>query len=462
MKKKIISGVGLFISLYISVSFNSGCAQIGSPTGGVRDTLSPVLIKSTPAVKSLNFSGNKITLSFDEYVTLLEPQNNILVSPLPKNNPVITNSLKTVSVKLKDSLLPNTTYSIQFGNSIRDINESNILTNFTYVFSTGKTIDSMMLKGKVLLAETGLADSTISVILYKNSNDTAVQKLKPDYLAKLKGDGSFTFSYLPAGIFKIYALKDGDGSKNYNSKTELFAFQNDAINIDEETANLTMYAFSEEKPKDDKVAKVLKPALEKKLRYNSNITGAQDLLSKFELSFNNPLKLIDTNKLILTDTNFNKIQGGQVSIDSTRKLLTYSPVWIPGAAYRLIISPDAIEDSAGNKPLKTDTIAFIARMTTDYGRVVLRFKNYNQSKNPVLQFISNDVVKYSFPLNGAEWINNRMLPAEYQIRILFDDNKDGLWTSGNYSKKLQPEKVVSLPKKISIRADWDNESDIDL
>ena len=92
----------------------------------------------------------------------------------------------------------------------------------------------------------------------------------------------------------------------------------------------------------------------------------------------------------------------------------------------------------------------------------MRFKNYDPAKNPVLQFISNQVVVYTFTLSGAEWSSKRIIPGEYEIRILLDDNKDGLWTPGNYNKKLQPEKAYSLPQKLSIRADWDNERDISL
>jgi len=458
----MLTGFGLFISLYISISFNSGCAQIGAPTGGVKDTLAPVLVRASPELQKLNFEGNKITLTFDEYVEVLDVQNNVLVSPLQKNNPTVNYSLKTVSIKLRDSLLPNTTYSIQFGNAIKDINEGNVYPNFTYVFSTGNTIDSLSLKGKVLLAETGLADSTISVLLFRNTNDTAVQKLKPDYMARLKGDGSFAFNYLPAGNFKVYALKDGDGSKNYNSKTELFAFLDEAIQLADTGTNVTLNAYAEEKPKDNKTIKVLKPVFEKKFRYTNNLTGPQDLQKSLMISFNNPLKSFYSNGLVLTDSNYNKILGGEPEIDSTRKIISYNPKWIPGVAYRLILGIDAIEDSAGNKLTKTDTLVFNAKNETDYGRVILRFKSYDAAKNPVLQLISNQVVTYTFPLSGAEWSNKRIIPGEYEIRILLDNNKDGLWTPGNYNKKLQPEKVYTLPQKLSIRADWDNERDISL
>ncbi len=112
--------------------------------------------------------------------------------------------------------------------------------------------------------------------------------------------------------------------------------------------------------------------------------------------------------------------------------------------------------------MKADTINFTAKKNEEYGRVVLRFKNYDQAKNPVLQFISNSKIVYTFALTGAEWTNAFILPGEYELRILFDENKDALWTPGNYLKKLQPEKAVTLPQKLPIKADWDNERDITL
>jgi len=462
MKNKIVAGVGIFLSLYISVFFGAGCAQIGAPTGGIRDSLSPVLVRATPGLKALNFRGNRITLTFDEYIELQEIQNNLLISPLPKSNPNINSSLKTISIKLRDSLLPNTTYSIQFGNAIKDINEGNIYPNFTYVFSTGNTIDSLSLSGKVMLAETGLPDSTINVLLYRNTSDSAVQKLKPDYMARLKGDGSFLFENLPPASFKIYALKDGDGSKNYNSKSELFGFYDSAVQPSDSSSQLLLNAYAEEPPKDNKTIRVLKPVLEKKLKFTNNLQGNQDLLTSLTLSFNNPIQTFDSNALVLRDTNYAAIPGGIPSIDSSRKTLSYNPGWSPGKEYRLIVDSTSLKDSAGNKLPTTDTLGFSAKKVTEYGRVIFRFKNYDQSKNPVLQLLSGQAVKYVFPLTDATWENSRIAPAEYEIRVLLDSNNDGIWTPGSFSDKRQPEKAITLPQKLSVKADWDNERDLTL
>ena len=124
-----------------------------------------------------------------------------------KNNPLIEYKLKNVTIKLKDSLEANTTYTINFGKSIRDVNEGNEAKNFTYTFSTGNSIDSNTLSGKIILAEDGKIDSTLIAILHRNTNDTAIYKTKPRYIAKLKGDGSFTFKNLPDVV--TTCLNDG-------------------------------------------------------------------------------------------------------------------------------------------------------------------------------------------------------------------------------------------------------------
>ena len=464
MVKSTLSAIIIICTLYSITAFNSGCAQIGAPTGGPRDSLAPVLVKASPGLKSLNVDGNKITLNFNEYVEVVEAQNNVLVSPLPKTSPSINYNLKTVTIRLRDTLLPNTTYSINFGNAIKDVNEGNTFQNFTYVFSTGNTIDSASLSGKLVLAETGLVDSTIAVVLYRSADDSAVQKRRPDYMARIKSDGIFRFTNLPQDNFKIYALKDGDGNKFYNSKTEMFAFNDTIINVSgfDTSQQLTLYAYSEERAKESKIAPVLKPKVEKTLKVTYNMSGSQDLLSALEISFNNPLKVIDTGRFSFTDTNYNKIPGIVASLDSSAKKISYQPLWKPGETYILVIPKDAVEDSAGNKLAKNDTLRFAAKNETDYGRAILRFKNYDSSANLVLQFLVGEEIKFSYPLLGAEFRNNRFPPGEYTIRVLSDDNRDGKWTPGNYSQKKQPEKAVTLPQKLGIRADWDNERDIEL
>ncbi len=446
--------------IYIIAISSGGCAQIGMPTGGPKDSIPPVLVSASPKINSVNVTGNKVTLTFNEYIELKEVQTNVLISPFPKKQPQIDYKLKTVTVKLKDTLMPNTTYSINFGKAIVDNNEGNPYENFTYVFSTGNTIDSLMLDGRVVVAETGKADSTLVVLLYRNADDSAVQKRKPDFLAKVSGKGDFSFLNLPAGNFKIYALKDGDGGRTYNSKKELFAFTDADITVSAGTTPVLLYASAFEK--ENRTVTASKPPVEKKLRYALPVTYQfQDLLTPFEISFNKPLKEFDTAKFVLTDTNHKAIPAAW-SIDSSRKKISLAVKWQQGMNYQLIMDTTAVSDSLNNRLTKQDTIRFVTRSQEDYGNVVLRFSNLDLAKNPLLQFVQGEEVKESYPVKAAEWSNKMMAPGEYEVRILYDANQNGKWDHGDYSKKLQPEKVITLPQRLSIKANWDNERDIKL
>ena len=450
------------------ITFNSGCAQIGAPTGGPKDTLAPVLTKASPENNKINFTGNKITLSFNEYIELKDLSSNILVSPVPKTNPTVGYNLKTVTVKLRDTLQPNTTYSINFGNAIVDIHEGNIMKDFTYTFSTGPFIDSMKFSGKVILAETGKADSTIAVYLYKDAVDTSVTSRKPNYIARTDGQGKFTFKNLPAEHFRIYALKDGDGGKTYNAKTELFAFNDEEINTAENVKDVILFAYAEEKPAASSSQRNTgsgqsKKEAEKKLRFTSSLSNnQQDLLLPFSINFGNALKTFDSTKIILADTNFRPFKNVMATLDTSRKNVIINVSWQPETPYIAIVQQDIAEDSLGNKLDKTDTLRFTTKKESDYGRLVLRFKNIHLAKHPVIQFLQTDVLKFSFPVTTNEWKNNRFVPGEYDVRILYDSNNNGNWDPGNYKEKRQPELAIPLPQKIAIKADWDNERDIQL
>lgn len=461
MKTFVYLLLSVFVLVQLSV-LGPGCAQIGAPTGGAKDTLAPRLVSASPALKSVNFNGNRISLTFDEYVEVKEAQQNVLVSPYPKTAPVVDYKLKTVTVKLKDTLKPNTTYSINFGNAIVDVHEGNPYTNFTYVFSTGPVIDSMELTGKVLLAETGKADSSLVAMLYRDGDDSLVQKRRPDYIANLKGDGSFRFVNLPAGVFKVYALKDGDGGKTYNSKSELFAFSDLPVTISSNTSPAQLYAYAVEKDNRGTTPSTPAKNTDKKLRYTSDAQGGtQDLLNNLVLSFNKPLRNIDTSKIVLTDTNNVRISS-KLTVNSTRKELTLQAAWVEDKDYRLFIDSSAVADSIGTKLVKNDTLRFRSKKESDYGSILLRFSKLDLSRKPVLLFLVNDEIKYSYPLTASEWSKKLFTPGEYQLSILYDNNGNGKWDPGDYGRKRQPELVVPVTQKLSIRANWENEREIKL
>lgn len=461
----IKSFIGVFLLLICGYSLTltiGGCAQIGNITGGPKDTIAPILLKAEPANRTTNFSGNKIILNFDEYIEVRNISENVFVSPLQKNNPIINYNFRTVTIKLRDTLLPNTTYTINFGKSLQDLNEGNPFEDFTYIFSTGDVIDSLSLEGKVFLAESGKTDSTMIATLYRDLSDTAVQKKRPLYTAKVKPDGSFAFNNLPAGRFKLYALKDGDGGKTYNSKTEAFAFLDSTIDVGESNPTQTLYAYEEVKNVPP-VPGGTRTLAEKRLRYITGlISQRQDITQPLEIIFNNPIKNFDEKRIVLLDTNLVSVSNLSFTSDSTRKKWQLKTTWLQDYDYTLVIPKDAVEDSTGNNLFKTDTLRFATSKEEDYGSVVLRFKNIDLSKNPVIQFVSGEIVKFSFPVTANEWSGKMFQPGEYELRILYDTNQNGRWDPGNYATRLQPETAITLTQKISIRANWDNEVDVDL
>ena len=460
MKRILFFFLAILVITKILV-LTTGCAQIVYPTGGKRDSIPPVLLNANPPLNTINFKGNRITLTFDEYILIDQLHENLLVSPTPKIDPVVNYKLKEVTIKLRDTLQPNTTYIINLGNAIRDNNENNILRDFSYVFSTGKTIDSMEFSGKVKLAETGKSDSTLQVFLYKNFDDSAVYKEKPRYIAKLDSSGNFAFKNLAPGRYNVFALKDGDGSKTYNSKSEMFAFADREITINDSTSSINLFAYVEEKEKP-RATKATTPA-EKKLTYTTRLRQEkQDLFSDLVIEFNKPLKNFDSGKIMVTDTLHNIYREAMVSIDSTGKKVSVKNKWLADSSYNLVILKDVGKDSTGLVLAKSDTIRFKTKGEIEYGSIKINFTNLDKSKNPVLQFVKSDQVVKSYPLTTATWSVLLFEPGEYELRILYDTNNNGIWDTGNYIQKLQPEKVYSIKQKLSIKANWENERDIQI
>ncbi len=462
MFARVISFIILLSVAYSMAVTHSGCANIVPPVGGPRDSLPPKLLKVSPSDKATNVTSNRIVLEFDEYIQLEDALNKIIISPLPKVQPDITGRLKTVTIKLKDSLESNTTYSIAINGAIKDVNESNKLNDLTYTFSTGSYIDSNTVKGKVILAETGKIDTNLIVVLHPSSIDSAVAKEKPKYVTKLNNQGQFEFKNLPSKEYAIYALADEGGQKKYMSEKQLFAFYDTLINTDKNPKAIQLFAYVGEKEQPKPISTKINP-LEKVKLANNLSNGQQDLLKDLVLTSNKPLTNMDSSLIILTDTAYKTKYNFTYSIDSTKKIITLKNAWIPEAVYRLILPNNLAKDDKGVAILsKNDTLKFSAKNTKDYGKVVIRFNSLELSKNPVLQIIQNDQIINSYPLTSLKLTIAMYNPGDYELRLLTDDNKNGQWDAGTFfGKKKQPEKVVLIPKKLSVRADWDNELDIE-
>ncbi len=457
----------------------SSCANILPPTGGPRDSLPPKLVMSLPKDSAIHVTSKNITLTFDEYIVLDNPLQNVIISPAPsfQGTPAITGKLKTVNIKLKDSLEPNTTYSINFGNGIKDVNEGNIAKGLIYVFSTGATIDYNTYRGKVINAETGKTDdSTLVVVLHRNLADSAISKLGPRYYARLNGKGEFIFHNLPQGNFNVFVVADAY-SKKYIDSTKTFAFRNSPVIINAATPVDTLYAFKAFKTPEksstgtrplssQQPGKTLPVNKEdKRLKYMPSLeNGTQDLLSDMTITFNRRLKNLDSAKIVLYDTNYNKLSGLSVSLDTGKTKVILQYPWKENFPLRLLIAKDAVSDSAGITLLKADTIRFYTKKETDYGSVRIGFSNLDLSRNPVLQVVQNNILLESIPLTQREFRRKRFRPGAYELRILYDANKNGVWDTGKFlgGNKRQPEIVYLIPKQLAIRGNWDNEVTITL
>lgn len=219
-----ISPLLVILALITTSLFNS-CANIIPPTGGPRDTIPPKIISSFPPVYSTEVMPSTIVITFDEFIELDNLQQQFLISPPQEQLPVIRHRGRSITIELKSDLAPNTTYSLNFGNAVLDLNERNPLRNFKYVFSTGKTIDSLTISGMVLSAFENKAQENITVMLYANHYDSVPKKEIPLYVTRTDKDGFFKFSHLRADTFKVFALKDINNNFLYDRPgSEAIAF----------------------------------------------------------------------------------------------------------------------------------------------------------------------------------------------------------------------------------------------
>jgi len=226
-----IEGLSVILLILISIF---GCARIVAPTGGPKDVTPPKVLKCVPKNFSPNFKGNQFSVTFDEYFQISNFNQEVLISPPMENIPTYKIKKKTLIVKFKNDLKPNTTYTVNFGQSIKDLTEGNILNNFSYVFSTGKYVDSLSLRGQVLGALDHKPEKNITVMLYKNNNDTIPLDslplyVKPFYVSKTDKNGNFRFSGLADTAYLLFALKDIDNSLTYNMITENIAFSDSLV-----------------------------------------------------------------------------------------------------------------------------------------------------------------------------------------------------------------------------------------
>ena len=241
MKGKIIS-----IGLILAALMLTRCANVVAPTGGAKDVTPPKVVEAKPANHSTRFSSNKVEITFDEFVTLNNANQQVLFSPPLSVKPDIKLSSQTVSIKFKEDLQPNTTYTIHFGEAIKDLHEGNQFKNYYYSFSTGEVLDTLSLAGKVLNADDKKPASDLFVSLYKATDSVFALPFQqaPDYITKTDKDGVFNFHGLPDQHFLVFALQDMNANLYYDLPNEKIAFL-DTLIAPADSTSFTLYAFTE-------------------------------------------------------------------------------------------------------------------------------------------------------------------------------------------------------------------------
>ena len=212
----------------MAASLLYSCANIGRPSGGPRDETPPVYVSSTPEPDQLNFTGSKITINFNEYIQIKDQNSKVVVSPAQKNMPIIRSAGKSVNVELRDTLLPNTTYCIDFADAIQDNNEGNPLDGFAIAFSTGDSIDTLQVSGVMLRAKDLEPMQSIIVGIHENLNDSAFSSIPLTRIARTNDLGQFTIRNMKPGRYHIFGLNDMDGNYTF-SRNEDLAFIDEIV-----------------------------------------------------------------------------------------------------------------------------------------------------------------------------------------------------------------------------------------
>jgi hypothetical protein len=176
-----------------------------------------------------------------------------------------------------------------------------------------------------------------------------------------------------------------------------------------------------------------------------------------------PLRSFDSTKVSFSsDSSFTPINNFFFREDSTGKKLELNYPWKENTLYHLVLDKEFAEDTTGKKLLRTDTVTFTTKKIQDYGKLSIRFRNLDLTKNPVLIFVQNDMIKGSYPLNSPDFSQDLFLPGDYDLRMLEDANKNGKWDPGEFfGKHLQPEIVRPVSRRITVKPDYDNEFEIE-
>ncbi|MDE6098822.1 MAG: Ig-like domain-containing protein [Muribaculaceae bacterium] len=214
------------------------CASMGRPEGGPRDTEPPVPLNSTPPAGQLNFNGRRLVVNFNENIQLDDAFNKVVVSPAMSQPPAVSANGRRLTVEFRDTLRDSTTYTVDFADAVKDLNEGNILDGFALDFSTGPTIDTLRISGMVLGADNLEPAQGLLVGVRSNLADSAVSTLPLDRIARTNQLGQFTIRNLPAGQYRVFAIDDVNRDYKWD-RSEAMAFYDVVVEPSVQTFELT-------------------------------------------------------------------------------------------------------------------------------------------------------------------------------------------------------------------------------
>jgi len=518
----------------------ASCANIVTPTGGPKDTQPPKVVEAVPANLSTRFTGNKITVTFDEYVKLDNPSQEIVISPAIEPEPKIQANRKRLEIEFKGAVLDsNTTYTFNFGMSLKDVNESNVLNNFQYVFSTGGAVDSLTVSGKVMSAKDDKPADKILVMLHRQWNDSALLTKKPFYFTRSGSDGSFYFTHIAHGKYRLYALKDENFNYIYDLPNEEIAFQESVLNVDSNLTGIRLNLFHEEREmplkriglddnrqgyirliyskgvdtiavnsaadglsiaipeynntrdtitawytravKDNRLRLIVnKDSVEEITAFNvpDDADSLKRMFSKFSLvtrdsliapqgiiavTLNHPAMKAEFSRWVVQQDSLRtgvappkiKFTEGslrRMELDFQRK---------PGTKYTIIFPAGMFTDYFGNT---SDTLTLRVKTKTpeDYGSLKLSVTG-QENQQYVMQMIEakSSAIVNETAFGGTAILNfPQVMPASYELLIIYDANANGRWDTGNFLRHIQPEKTYRHPDKINVKANWEMEAEL--
>ena len=243
--KYLVFSLGLLLTAFLA----QRCANAVAPTGGPKDTTPPVVVAAVPENQSTHFIGKKIEITFDEFITLENANQNVMISPPLKEKLDIKLKNKTVVVKFKENLVPNTTYTINFGSAIKDLHEGNPFKDYVYSFSTGDHIDTLSITGKVVDAETMKPIENVYVGLYaadRDNLDSLPMTTAPNYITKTDKEGQFSLNGLADKSYLVFALKDANANLYFDLANEASAFLDMLVTPSDSTLKpITLRMFTE-------------------------------------------------------------------------------------------------------------------------------------------------------------------------------------------------------------------------